>query len=323
MLACFRGHIFDFIFRVIYRSGALTVGFVLWGLLSLAPRLPAAFPPLGDYSLVDALPGITFEQPVALAHPPGETNRLFVVEREGIIHVIPDLTSPTKEVFLDLRENLFSAYGEAGLLGLVFHPGYSTNGFFYVFRTLSAITGEIHGVHNEVSRFQVDPLNPSRAVPGSETRIISQYDDRDLHNGGDLHFGPDGYLYISIGYDGPLPEEIDPNNLQPIDQGWFGCILRIDVDKRPGNLVPNPHPGITDQFLIPQDNPFVGCESYQGLPVDPAKVRTEIYALGFRNPWRMSIDSLTGEIWVGDVGSALFEEVNMRAAFTSWFRPHP
>src|SRR5439155_7151293 len=101
------------------------------------------------------------------------------------------------------------------------------------------------------------------------------------------------------------------SNGQFIDKNFFASIIRIDVDKRPGSLPPNPHPASSTNYAIPPDNPFVGVTSFNSRPVDPQKVRTEIWATGFRNPWRMSFDSATGTLYCGDVGQAAREEINI------------
>src|SRR5688572_10795920 len=141
-----------------------------------------------QYRVVDAFPGLTFYQPVAMVSPPGETNRLFVVERYGAIQVITNLASPTKTQFAFIPAD-FS--GEGGLVGLAFHPGYATNRYFYLFYTLN----EGAGFYARLSRFETSPENPNEVLAGSEVPLITQFDEADDHNAGDLHFGPDGYLY--------------------------------------------------------------------------------------------------------------------------------
>ncbi|HXG49599.1 MAG TPA: PQQ-dependent sugar dehydrogenase, partial [Methylomirabilota bacterium] len=276
-------------------------------------RMPAVVPVSG-YGLVDALPGLTFSNPVVIASPPGETNRLFVAERGGKLIVITNLAAPTKTVFLDLSSSVQAAYVEAGLLGLAFHPGYATNRQFFVYRTqFTTSPGGTNVFHNVLSRFETSPLDPNVGMPASEVPLIRQVDVAEVHNAGDIQFGPDGYLYLSTGTDGPPPAEATtpPHS---IDGSFFGSILRIDVDKRPGSLPPNPHPAATDNYAIPPDNPFVNVTNYQGRPVDPTRVRTEIYALGFRNPYRLSFDPLTGLLYCGDVGEDQYEEVNVVTA---------
>src|SRR5207247_990170 len=98
---------------------------------------------------------------------------------------------------------------------------------------------------------------------------------------------------------------------QAIDKGFFGGIIRIDVDQRPGSLPPNPHPSSTTNYAIPPDNPFIGVGSYNGYTVDPTQVRTEFYATGFRNPWRIAFDFTTGELYCGDVGGGEWEEIDI------------
>lgn len=267
-------------------------------------RLPSVEPEDG-YVLVDAFPGLKFEEPVAIVSPPGETNRLFVLQRTGKVMVIPDLRNPSTVPFLDLTSSTYSDYTECGLLGMAFHPGFQTNGFFFVYRTPYEF-----GLYDRLSRFHVSAADANRADPDSEVVFISQTDESVTHNAGDIHFGPDGYLYLGIGYDSPAPPDSYEHE-QAIDKGLFSCIIRIDVDKKPGNLPPNPHSSSSANYSIPADNPFIGATSFNGFPVDPAKVRTEMYAIGFRNPWRMSIDSPTGRLFCGDVGEGTVEEVNL------------
>jgi len=272
-------------------------------------QMPSS-PPLEGYGFTKALGDLTFEQPVCLVSPPGETNRLFVVERTGRVMVITNLAQPDETVFLDLRSSVASEYWEEGLLGMAFHPDYASNGFFFIYRTLvTSSPASPYGFHDQLSRFSVSQDNPNVAVRESEVIFISQFDFYTHHNAGDIKFGPDGYLYLSLGDDGPGGDD-QSDNKQAIEHGLFGGIIRIDVDKRPGNITPNAHPSVTTNYLIPADNPFVGITSYQGIPIDPSKVRMEFYAIGFRNPWRMSFHPVTGDLFVGDVGSGAWEEIN-------------
>lgn len=272
-----------------------------------APDLKLPLQPGGfGYRMVDALPGITFDQPLALVTPPGETNRLFVVEKTGRIQVVTNLTAPTKTLFLSLTANLLTS-SEQGLLGLAFHPDYANNGRFFVFRTPRTGPSGTLSAYNVLSEFRVDPTNPHRGDPTSEIPIFRQRDEASNHNGGDLHFGPDGYLYVALGDEGAGNDAY--NNSQRIDRELFAGVLRIDVDKRPGSLAPNRNESspaevfaYTTNYAIPADNPFVGATSFNGRAVDPTRVRTEFWAVGLRNPWRMSFDRATGELWIGDVG---------------------
>jgi glucose/arabinose dehydrogenase len=269
------------------------------------------------YTVTNALPGLTFTNPVCIASPPGELNRLFVVERRGRIVVITNLAAPTRSIFMDISARVINpgdsnVGGEEGLLGLAFHPGYATNGFFYLFYTGTATTPAGSGRHDILSRFTVSNTNPNQGNPNSEIAYIRQIDGAGNHNGGDLHFGPDGYLYVSLGDEGGAYGNFP--NTQKIDRNFFSALMRIDVDnRRPGSLPPNPHvaiPSLTN-YSIPADNYFVGATTFNNSPVDPANVRTEFWAVGLRNPWRFSIDTLIGTVYVGDVGQGTFEWVNI------------
>jgi len=279
--------------------------------------MPSAPPTMG-YTATNAFGNLTFVNPVAMTAPPGETNRIFIVEKNGTIQVITNLAAPTKTLFLDITSRVTSTLantggnGEQGLLGLAFHPGYATNRYFYVFylgpATSPANSG---GRHNILARFQTSVANPNQGNPASEVRLIAQYDEGANHNGGDIQFGPDGYLYVALGDEGGGNDSLQ--NSQRINKDFFAGILRIDVDKRPGNLSPNPHPAIVPptHYSVPADNPFVGVTTFNGLPLPGPTVRTEFWAVGLRNPWRLTFDSLTGELYCADVGQALREEVNL------------
>lgn len=275
------------------------------------PLVPGRF----GYTQVEAFPGLVFTNAVALASPPGETNRLFVVEKSGRIVVITNLAQPTRTVFLDISARVstsLSVSDERGLLGLAFHPGYATNRYFFVFYTgpaTTAVPGAVNALHDILARFQTRADDPNRADPTSEVRLLVQYDQANNHNGGDLHFGPDGYLYVSLGDEGGAHDRYD--NSQRIDRDFFAGILRIDVDQRPDSLPPNPHPAVAGHYAVPPDNPFVGATEFNGRPVNPAQVRTEFWAVGLRNPWRMAFDPETGRLFCGDVGQSTREEVNL------------
>ncbi len=267
------------------------------------PEVPGSF----GYQLGNAFPGLTFSAPVAIATPPGETNRLFVVEQPGRITVLPDLGNPQKVVFLDLTAK--TAYGgEEGLLGLAFHPGYATNGRIFLYRTVTAsTTGHANQLHDRLSEFHVSAANPNLADAASEVILFQQADPASNHNAGDVHFGPDGYIYVSLGDGGGANNQF--NNAQKIDADLFAGLLRLDVDNREGSLAPNPHPAVVGNYRIPADNPFVGASSFNGQPVVAAKVRTEYFVVGLRNPWRWSFDPANGDLWIGDVGQDHWESI--------------
>jgi glucose/arabinose dehydrogenase len=269
----------------------------------------------GSYALVDAFPNLTFDRPVCIATPPGETNRLFVVERAGRVIVITNLANPTKTVFLDLTSRVNASdwinnRRTEGLSSIAFHPDFASNHRFFVSYNTVTNTAAGDGHHNRVSEIKANNDN-SLGLPDTEIFYITQYDEGDGHNINDLHFGPDGYLYIASGDEGDGGTGDDFNNAQKIDKDFFSAIMRIDVDKKSGNLTPNTHDASNESaYKIPADNPFVGATSFNGIAVDAKKVRTEFYAVGLRNPWRFSFDPVTGKIYEGDVGQHGREEIN-------------
>ena len=262
-------------------------------------------PPIYGYTTTDAFPDLTFQDPVCIASPPGETNRLFVLERPGRIQVITNLANPTKTLFLDISSRVNTDV-DSGLLGLAFHPGYLTNRYFFVFYILTTETALGYGLHHRLARLKTSQENPNEALPDTEVALITQLSHSVMHHGGDIHFGPDGYLYVSLGDGG----DADVYS-QRIDQGFFSGILRVDVDLRPGSLLPNPHPAATTNYAVPPDNPFVSVTNFNGTTVNPGDVRTEFWAVGLRVPWRMSFDPLTGNLFCGDVGEDAREEVDL------------
>ena len=169
------------------------------------------------YQTEAAFPGITFNQPLAFATPPNETNRLFVLEKPGVIQVINNLSgTPAKQVFLDLSART-NDDSEGGVLGLAFHPNFASNRFFYVFYTTNITTSAGTGFHDRVSRFTALATPATNAdILATEQPLISQYDEAGNHNGGDIHFGPDGYLYIAVGDEGGGNDQY--NNSQRIDR---------------------------------------------------------------------------------------------------------
>src|SRR5690606_24334879 len=183
------------------------------------------------------------------------------------------------------------------------HPDFPQKPHIYCYYTTSVN----RVITNRLSRYELneDGLTFDRR---SRRNLIVQADEHPTHNGGTLLFGQDGYLYLSLG-DGGGDGWV--NKTQMIDGDFFSAVLRIDVDQREDSLPPNPHPSVIGNYSIPPDNPFIGATEFAGNPVDPDSVRTEFYAVGLRNPFRMGIDELTGEIWLGDVGEASFEEINI------------
>ena len=207
----------------------------------------------GGYAISNAFPGLTFSQPVAIVSAPGETNRLFIIEQAGRIAVITNLLNPTRTVFMDLTARVRYS-GEQGMLGLAFHPGYQTNRYFYIsytHNTNGIQTADNTTRHDRLARFEISPTDANAGMTNSELILIQQYDEANNHNAGDIHFGADGYLYLSLGDEGGGNDQF--NNSQRIDKDFFSGIIRIDVDNRPGSLIPHSHVSnmIGPQIVIP------------------------------------------------------------------------
>ena len=237
----------------------------------------------GQINVEVAFPSLSFSMPVDFQHPGDGTDRLFVVEQAGVIRVFQnEMMTTDTQVFLDIQ-HLVLFGGEQGLLGLAFHRDYEINGFIYVDYTAPDPRRTV------IARFQVDPGNPNQADPESINVILEVNQPYGNHNGGQISFGPDGFLYVAFGDGGAGgdPEESgqDPTTI-------LGSIIRIDVDNVSHDR----------NYGIPADNPFVGNIS---------GYREEIFAYGLRNPWRFSFDAETGQLWTGDVGQNLYEEIDI------------
>lgn len=232
-------------------------------------------------SLQNAYPNLRFSKPLDFQSPEDDTDRIFVVEQGGTIKVFPNNETVSESTtFLDISSNLVNR-DELGLLGLVFHPNYRSNGLFYVMYTSSSDLAV-------VSSFQVSSSNPDVADASSETILLRIPQPFTNHNGGQLAFGPDGYLYIAAGDGGSGG---DPQGNAQNLTNLLGKILRIDVDRTENGL----------EYAIPSDNPFVSSRSS----------RHEIYAYGLRNPWRFSFDVQSNVLWAGDVGQNVIEEIDV------------
>lgn len=212
-------------------------------------------------------------------------DRMFVVQRGGAVRIIDGNGNTLPTPFLTIPSNqIISGGQEQGLLSLVFHPDYANNGEFFVNYTAPGLGGD---GHSRVSRFRVSG-DPNVADPASEQVLYVLPQPYGNHNGGDMEFGPDGYLYVGFGDGGSAN---DPQNYSQTHTSALGTMLRLDVDGG-------------DPYAIPEDNPFVNTQDT--LP--------EIWATGLRNPWRFAFDELTGDLYIGDVGQNAWEEVSFMAA---------
>ena len=238
---------------------------------------------LGSYQAVNAFPNLTFSRPVDLQHAGDNSNRLFVVEQSGVISVFSNSESvSSKKTFLNITDRVNDSGNEEGLLGLAFHPNYETNGYFYVNYTAASPRRTV------ISRFKVS--GDADIADAASEYVILEYDQPySNHNGGQVAFGPEGYLYIASGDGGSGG---DPQRNGQSRTTLLGKILRIDVD----------HEENGKRYAIPPGNPY--ANSTLGY-------KKEIYAYGLRNPWRFSFDFTTGNLWAGDVGQNAYEEIDI------------
>ncbi len=253
---------------------------------------------VGDHNLVNVFPQLTFDRMTFLTEAPDDSNRLFVVSQNGIIYTFPKTEDPAPgdvDVFLDIASKVESSGNEQGLLGFAFAPDYATSGEFYVNYTRDdGASGE-----TVVARYTNAVPSGNTVSAATEEIILTETQPFTNHNGGMIEFGPDGMLYISFGDGGSAN---DPLGYGQNTTVLHGSILRIDVTSPPD-------PGL--EYAIPDDNPFVVAEG----PGGPS-TRKEIYAYGFRNPWRFSWDKLNDFLYLGDVGQGSpsttnIEEVNI------------
>ncbi len=232
-------------------------------------------------------PSLTFTQfatgfsiPVGIEHCGDD--RLFIVQQRGIIKILNANGTTNSAAFLDITSLVSSSGNERGLLGLAFHPNYTTNGYFYVNYT------RLSDGATRVSRFSVNPADPNDALENSEVNLLTISQPYSNHNGGQIRFGPDGYLYIGMGDGGSAD---DPSGNGQNTTVLLGKMLRIDVD--------NGSP-----YGIPSTNPFATSNTN----------KKEIWAYGMRNPWRFNFDRCTNDLWIGDVGQDYYEEVDFEPA---------
>lgn len=250
--------------------------------------------PPPPFKVVRAFPNLKFQHPLLLVRGP-KGDRFFVGEQAGVVYSFPDKPDAKAELFFDLRKELKTMHllPEAKTVemvyGLAFHPDFEKNRQCFLCYTLRGDKRHQPNLKDgsRVSRFTVTRANPPRIDPSSEEILLTFLQGG--HNGSDLHFGPDGMLYISTG-DAASPNPPDPFNTGQDISDLLSSILRIDVD----------HKDRGKNYAVPRDNPFIGLKG----------AAPEVWAYGFRNPWRMSFDRHTGELFVGDVGWELWESVH-------------
>ncbi|NNC76799.1 MAG: glucose dehydrogenase [Woeseiaceae bacterium] len=257
---------------------------------SIAPPAgPPPPPPPPSAMSIDVQPvftGVSVSSPVSMVQSPDDATRWYVVEQQGVVRVFDIGSATSTDVFVDIQNRVLSG-GERGLLGIAFHPAYpSTPAVFLSYTSGSG------GLTSRVSRFRLDGTG-TMLDPGSEEILFTISQPASNHNGGDLVFGSDGYLYASFGDGGGSG---DPNENGQNTRNLMGTIVRIDIN------------GATP-YDIPTDNPFASADlcATGSNTTNPCP---EIYAWGLRNPWRISIDSATGNLWIGDVGQGAWEEVD-------------
>lgn len=250
--------------------------------------------PPPPFKVVRAFPNIKFEHPLLISTCPG-SDRLFVGEQAGVLYSFPDKPDAKADLFFDLRKEIKTvnlvpnAKEVESVRGLAFHPNFEKTRECFICYTLLNKDARQRNLADgsRVSRFKVAKTDPPRIEPESEEIVISFMQGG--HNGGDIQFGPDGMLYISTG-DAGDPNPPDPFNTGQDISDLLSSILRIDID----------HKDAGKNYAVPKDNPFV----------DTKGARPEVWAYGFRNPWRMGFDRATGEFFVADVGWELWESVH-------------
>jgi len=269
--------------------------------------------PIPQVQLQRVFPNLKLDaRPVWMCQPPDGSGRFFIVEQTGHIFVLgPNSDGSDAKDFLNIEDRQPMFDNEDGLLSVAFHPGFKTNGLFYIYYTQKNSPADIQALDNGlpvsfpyrsvVSEFRVSASDPDRADMSSERIIFEVLQPFSNHKGGELLFGPDGYLYLGLG-DGGRGD--DPFGNAQNCTSYLGKMLRFDVNTRA--TVGRGARVHKLEYGFPPDNPFVN-EPYMG----GIGAQKEIYAYGLRNPWRFSFDRQTGDLWVGDVGQDLWEEVDL------------
>ena len=276
-------HVIPLWLTAVLLISSIVLGASSYILITLTAPSASNFPLQNQYMIEVAFPNLLFSSPIGLYHAGDGTNKLFVAEQEGVIRVFDNSPNISiANVFLDITDRVLFG-GEQGLLGLAFHRNFTENGYFYV----DYVTDNPR--RTVIARYSVSKNNTNQADKSSETILLEALQPFPNHKGGQIAFGPDGYLYIAMGDGGGAG---DPQGNGQNLSALLGKILRIDVDNPSGSL----------NYSIPDDNPFFN---------NTLDYREEIYAYGLRNPWRFSFDPATGWLWVADVGQGRMEEIDI------------
>jgi glucose/arabinose dehydrogenase len=275
--------------------------------LGILSAVSAAAQPLPPVELRPAFPALKLDRPVWMSEAPDDSGRLFFVGQAGKILIVKKGSdgSHAREFFnIESRHPYFE--NEDGLMSIAFHPGFKTNGLFYVYYNQQNPADQHAQPQNYpfrsvISEFKVSATDPDQADMGSERILLQVPQPFSNHKGGELAFGPDGYLYLGLG-DGGAGD--DPFGSGQSTSTLLAKMLRIDVNTRA--TVGRGAQQLKLPYGIPSDNPFV-----KEPDMGDRGARKEIFAYGLRNPWRYSFDRETGDLWVGDVGQDLWEEVDL------------
>jgi len=272
---------------------------------SFTTRFPTNAPTVG-FQFVPAYTNLSW----AGAYPPEATvvhdGVPYIVSKTSRVTAVTNLNSTVRTLFID---NLIRGFyqNDSGMPGLIFHPdGKRVFTFSAEVRYLTNGSSVTTNIVDVLRKWTIDPTNRFRVLPGGEV-ILEIADRSQEHLGGAMAWDSRTNLLVTLSDEGQQDGSL--GNTQRIDKDFFSGVIRIDVDGHPGNLAPNPHPSIRGTYWVPSDNPWVGATNFNGQPVDPAKVRTEFYAVGLRNPHSMVKDSVTGRIFIGDVGNHRWESI--------------